>query len=509
MTPHNQIRTLAVILAVAIATSSAVAQLPTDSSRRTSLMSHPRVTQALEFLNIWLDAQRAYDQIPGVSAAVVHDQTILWSSGFGHADVARKTPATPATIYSICSISKLFTSVAVMQLRDAGKLRLDDPVGRHLPWFNIKRSVAGAPEITVEGLLTHSSGLPRESDYPYWTGPSFTFPTREQIVERIASQETLYPAETYFQYSNLGISLAGEVVAAASGAPYSAYIQRNILDPLGLSSTTPEMPELHRGTRLATGYGALTRDGTRSTLPFFATRGIAPAAGFASTAEDLARFASWQFRVLSGGSANGNTVLKANTLREMQRVHWMDPNFETSWGLGFAVWRSEDKTFVGHGGSCPGYRSQLLLKPDEKVATVFMANALGVDSDEFAQRMYEIVAPALKTAAKDTINLLRKDSPKATQTDTALQTLRKYAGVYESSFGGEIAVLPWEEGLAALFLPTMNPVKELVKLRKVGEHTFRRIRKDDALGEAIIFEMKADGRPSRFIWHSNHYRRMR
>ena len=196
------------------------------------------MASALEVVRVWLDAQRAYEQIPGISAAIVHDQELLWSGGFGFADLARTAPATPKTIYSICSISKLFTSIAVMQLRDAGKLRLDDPVGKHLPWFTIERSAPEGPEITIEGLLTHASGLPRESDYPYWTGPDFPFPTREQIVERISKQKTLYPAETYFQYSNLGLTLAGEVVAAASGMPYAEYVRRNILEPLGLSSTT-------------------------------------------------------------------------------------------------------------------------------------------------------------------------------------------------------------------------------------------------------------------------------
>src|SRR4030095_2356451 len=193
-----------IVVGFLLASSSATAQ-PIDQN--------PRVRQALNVMRVWLDAQRDYQQIPGVSAAVVYDQQVLWSGGFGYADLSRKTPATPSTIYSICSISKVFTSIGVMQLRDQGKLRIDDPVARHIPWFKIKRSDPLGTEITIEGLLTHSSGLPRESDFPYWTGPEFTFPTREQIKERIASQETLYPAENYFQYSNLCLTLVGEFVA--------------------------------------------------------------------------------------------------------------------------------------------------------------------------------------------------------------------------------------------------------------------------------------------------------
>jgi CubicO group peptidase (beta-lactamase class C family) len=258
------------VLILLLASVSATAQ---------TLKDHPRVKQAFSLLEVWIEAQRAYQQIPGSSAAVVYDQQLLWSGGFGHADLERKQRATPSTIYSICSISKLFTSIGVMQLRDAGKLRLDDPVAKHISWFKIKRSDPLSPEITVEGLLTHSSGLPREADFPYWTGPEFNFPTREQIMERLARQQTLYPAETYFQYSNLGITLAGELITSTSGEAYESYIRKRILDPLGLKSTTSEMPEKERGARLATGYSAMRRDGARVAVTFFSARGVSPAAG--------------------------------------------------------------------------------------------------------------------------------------------------------------------------------------------------------------------------------------
>ncbi len=478
---------LAVILVGFILAGPALAQT-------SALARDPRVASALEYLGVWLEAQRAYGQIPGVSASIVHDQELVWSGGFGYADLARKAPAAPGTIYSICSISKLFTSIAVMQLRDAGKLRLDDPVAKHLPWFTIQKTAPEGAEITIEGLLTHASGLPRESDYPYWTGPDFPFPTHDQIVARISKQRTLYPAETYFQYSNLGLTLAGEIVAAASGMPYDEYVRRNILDPLGLTSTTSEMPESQRGARLAAGYGCMTRDGARPALAFFQARGIAPAAGFASTAEDLARFAEWQFRLLDTGRTE---VLKANTLREMYRVHWVDPDFETMWGLGFEVMKSDGKAFVGHGGACPGYRTGIHLEPDERVATVFMSNALGVDSQGFAQRMYDIVSPSIRAAVKDPAGAKPVDPE-----------LKRLTGSYTNDWG-ETAMIIWEGGLAAVDLPTWDPVKGITKLVRTGENTFRRVRKDETLGEEIVFEMGPDGRPARVKWHSNYSDRVR
>ena len=479
-------------LVVALALAVGAATVTRAQGR--NIADDPRVQQAVDLLEVWLEAQRAYDDIPGISAALVHDQAVIWKGGYGLRDVGRRTPATADTIYSICSISKLFTSVAVMQLRDEGKLRLDDPVSKHLSWFKIRNSAPQAGDATIEGLLTHASGLPRESDHPYWTGPEFAFPTREEIRSRIDSQETLYPSQTYHQYSNLGMTLAGEVVEAASGMPYEQYVRSKILAPLGLESTTVDMPSQHRGGRLAAGYSAILRSGSREPVPFFVTRGVAPAAGYASTAEDLARFASWQFRVLDKGGAE---VLNANTLREMHRVHWVDPDFETTWGLGFAVSRSNDETFVGHGGSCPGFRTHLLLKPERKVAAVFMANALGVNSGQWAQKMYDIAAPALKAASKE--------PDKAKPADPELT---RYVGTYSSAFGGEFAVVRWEDGLGLLALPTMEPVRNLVKLKKSGDHRFRRVRKDENLGDEIVFEIGSDGRPTRFRMHSNFYPRV-
>ena len=461
-----------------------------------SLADEPRVADALRLIEVWVEAQRAYEDIPGISMGVVHDQNLIWSKGFGYADLERKTPSTPQTIYSICSISKLFTSIALMQQRDRGRVRLDDPVEKHLSWFDIQRAHPEAPPVRVEGLLTHSAGLPREADYPYWSGPDFPFPTRDEVMQRLASQETLYPAERYFQYSNLGLTLAGEIVAEVSEQPYDEYVRENILDPLGMDDTSPEIPEAHRGNRLATGYGRRMPGGERETVPFYLVRGVAPAAGFASTVEDLARFASWQFRLRGKG---GDEVLDANTLREMQRVHWVDPDWETTWGLGFAVWRDDDKTFVGHGGSCPGYRTQLLMQPEDEVAIVFMSNANDVDTGRFARRAYEIVAPAIQKAL---------DESGSGDVKPADPELQRYVGTYRS-FWGDAAVVPWGGGLAMVSLPTENPLEALSKLERVDEHTFRRIRDDDEPGEIVAFEMGPDGQAVRLTRHSNAMERVR
>ena len=207
-----------------------------------------------------------------------------------------------------------------MQLRDQGKVALDDSLPDLLPWFNLKQSYPDSPEMTLRAALTHSAGLPRESDYPYWDSPDFIFPTEDEIKKELGNQSTLYPADRYHQYSNLGLTLVGEVVAEKSGEGYEAYVQKHILTPLDLSDTATGFPTDSRQERIATGYAYPDRDGTLEVMPRYDAKGITPAAGFSSTALDLAKFASWQFRVRAG---QDQQVLASNTLREMQRVQWM------------------------------------------------------------------------------------------------------------------------------------------------------------------------------------------
>ncbi len=469
-------------LPLLLVAATACAQSASDPTR------DPRFEQAAELFEVWLDAKMAYEKIPSVAVGLVDDQELVWARGYGEAHPESGVGATPATMYSVCSISKLFTSIGVMQLRDEGKLRLDDRVSALLPWYDVEQAHPDGPPVTVEGILTHSSGLPRESAHPYWTGPEFPFPTRDEIIDGLSRQETLYPGAHYFQYSNLGMALAGQIVEEASGMSYDDYVRTRILEPLGMTDTYTDIPLEHRGGRFATGYGRLGRDGERGESPFFQARGIAPAAGFSSTVEDLAKLASWQFRLLEDG---GSEVLNVNTLREMHRVHWVDPDFDTMWGLGFSVSERDGERTVGHGGSCPGFRTTLQLQPGRKVAGVVMISAQGTSPDDVWRRMMETVGAALEDV---------RENPRGATARPA--ELAEYAGLYESTWG-ETAILRWGDGLATLGLPNGNPAEARGTLRRVEGDTFRRLRDDGEPGEAYIFHRDDSGAIESYSVHGN------
>jgi CubicO group peptidase (beta-lactamase class C family) len=273
--------------------------------------------------------------------------------------------------------------------------------------------------------------------------------------------------------------------------PYEQYIKENILKPLRLADTRTKLPESLWRDKFATGYSALKRDGNRDMLPLFQARGIAPAAGFSSTVEDLARFASWQFRLLEKG---GKEILKASTLREMQRVHWVDPDWNTTWGLGFSVRKVDDRTMVGHSGGCPGYRSILAIDPHKKQAFIVMINASGVSPNKYATGMRDILK---KVTGKD-------------KEEKAKVDLEAYAGLYNAQpWWGETVVLPWQGKLAIFGLPSGNPAQSLRLLKHIEGDTFRRIRKDETLGEEVLFERDKTGKVFRMWHHSNYEDRIR
>jgi CubicO group peptidase (beta-lactamase class C family) len=399
--------------------------IPLFAGDEVKLQEHAEVADAITVFERWIELHIAHHAIPGLSIAVVHDQEIVWAKGYGFADVENEIPATPSTVYRIGSITKVFTSTAILQLRDSGKLRLDDPVAMHLPWFSVRNPFPAPPEITIRQLLTHTSGLPRDAAFPSWT--DHIFPTREELAEAVPDQSLINVPETTYRYSNLGMALLGEIVTEVSGQPWADYVDEKILQPLGMrgSSTAPGEKLLQR---LATGYMRLMPDGTRKVFDYYETGAIAPAASIVSTVEDLSLFVSLQFR---DGPVGDHQILKGSTLREMHQIHWAGDNTSGGRGLGFDVSRREGKTVVGKTGTIGGHVNRILMVPSEKIGVVVSLNADDGSTFGFATQAYEVLGPALLRAAR------KPEAPKR----EADPTWQRYLGLYTDPWGWEYEVL--------------------------------------------------------------------
>ncbi len=445
-----------------------------------ALVKHPKVEAALKVLDLWIDARLSDQEKPGLSIGIIHDQELIWAKGYGFANMAQRTPATPKTLYRIASNSKLFTATGILQLRDAGKLQLDDPVAKHLPRFKIINRHPDGPVITIRHLLTHTSGLPREAVGQYWSDGEF--PSRDEMLDGLARQETAYPAETRWKYSNLAISLAGEIITAVSGQPYPRYIEEHVLRPLNMLNThvlpEPSTPGL------AVPYG-IHRPGRPRTIELFTrSGGLTPAANLASSVEDLAKFASLQFR---GGPAGGAQILKGSTLREMRRVHWLQPDWKSGWGLGFSIRREKDEVFFGHGGSVLGNRTQIMLSAKRKLGVIVLMNATDGDPQTYARKAFELLSSPIAEAVKPF------ETP-----PVADPAWKKYTGVYTGvNFGHAVHVLVLDGVLTVLSPHSDNPWKSRLTLTPAGEHRFRIEIEGSAggpAGELAIFEADSAGR---------------
>ena len=191
------------------------------------LSVHPSVADAITLLDLWIEEHVRYHQIPGVAIGIVFDQELVWAQGYGVTDLEQQKPMTPSTLFRMGSVTKVFTATAVMQLRDEGKLRLDDPITRPLPDFTIQSPFPDAPPITIWNLLTHTGGLPREAAIPYWT--DHEFPDRAELLAAAATQTQVHPPGTRYKYSNLGTALLGAVIEQASSLSYPEYIAQRLL----------------------------------------------------------------------------------------------------------------------------------------------------------------------------------------------------------------------------------------------------------------------------------------
>jgi len=440
---------------------------------------NPEFVAQRVLLEKWIEAEMEFRGLPGLAIAVVYDQEQVWSKGFGFADLEKKTPMTPQTIYRIASVTKTFTSTAILQLRDRGKLQLDDPVAKYLSWFTYKNRFPEGPAVTIRQLLTHTSGLPRESAMPYWT--DHKFPTHDEMVALLHSQESIFEPETKYKYSNLGMAILGDVVAAASGQSYESYIVQNILQPLKMTSTSV-VPPTGQLPRFATSYGRRLADGTRKIYALLDAKAITPAANMSSTVEDMGRFASLHMR--EGQNLPGQ-ILKGSTLREMHRAQWVLPGWRSGRGLGFSVRKLSDRVVYGHGGFVGGNRSQISVSPKENVAVIVAINADDGVPEFYADRAMSMLAPVIA----------RLMSPPAVETK-ADSSWQKYVGTYTDLAGSDAEVMIMKNKLVLYsysYPPEDDPVENLAELTPEGNNTFR-MAGDEGSGELVVFEMGPDGK---------------
>jgi len=451
------------------------AQTPPPKADAAGVANDPDVLGAERLFSAWVEGQIAYRGIPGVAVGVVSGQDLVWSRGFGFADIKAKLPMTASTKFRIASNSKLFTAIAIMQLREEGKLRLDDPVVKYLPWFKAKPAGDDDGPITIEQLLSHSSGLQREAG-DHWV--SFDFPTAGQLQQLYADRQAAFAPSVRWKYSNLGFAVAGLVVEQVSGEKWADYIDQNIIKPLGMNGTSVDK----NVPGLAVPYGRRMPDGTREVLPFVDARGMAAATGVTSDVEDLAKFISAQFR---RGPRSGTQIVSSGSWREMLRVRSVEENWSAGTGLGFDMKRVKDRIYIGHGGGYPGNTTQTLIQLDDKVGVIVLTNTNDSNPGDIAQLLMSTVGQAAAKAAN------AKPTPVAW--DAAWE---RFTGLYRGR-NGDLQVVLLNKKLV-IIAPNAPNLENIVALEPLGGGRFRFTASTGGgvVGEVVRF-VEQSGRPMR------------
>lgn len=341
------------------------------------------------YFQSWLEHQRDLARVPGVQVAVRVGGELAASFALGVANEATGQRLTPQHLFRIASHSKTFTATGIFQLAETGALRLDDLAGRWLP------ELAGSPaaELTVRALLGHQSGINRDgADSDYWQ-QLHEFPSRDALIE-LCRAEAVFPPNQFFKYSNMGYSLLGLIIEAASGQSYENYMAEYIIRPLALTNLGPELPP-GRESELASGHsGRLAGNDARRVLPSSDTRSMAAATGFYGTADDVTAY-------LAAHALGRAELLTDASRRLMQRKESEISRPMTRWyGLGFVVEKIGGRTVVGHSGGFPGHITQSWLDPESGLTVAVLSNCVDSLASEGATNLIKLIDLAVNALEK-------------------------------------------------------------------------------------------------------------
>jgi len=474
----------------------------------------PELRAILTEIEADAEKARVKAKIPGLSIVIVHDQDVLLAKGFGYADLEKQIPADPQTVYRVGSVTKVFTALMLMQLRDAGKLHLDDPIEKYLPEFKIKSRFPDARPATFRQVAAHYSGLPREPPMLHEYQVTDEFPSVEDQLKSLKESEMLLPAMTMYSYSNLGYNIMGLALSRVAKQPYDQYVAAQILKPLGMNYSGFALTEQMK-SHFAVGYKPAGSDGTheRSSYP---KHGLASGMLY-SNVDDLANFLSLFFRE---GPRGGKQVLGSSSLLEMlipvavstdisRNAQGRASSLWTSGStVGFSVnpfWADGEQIHYKDGGTA-GFSSIVYINYPRKLGMALLTNT---ETDTFSLG-YNLLRKLTPVVVKS----LERSQAKALV--GALPKWQKYIGRYVITDPNVIPTITFSEfdvsivnQKLVLTIPEVRPgsvvwMKE-VPLESYGDNEFKAA--GGSFGNKFItFESGNDG-SMRLKWRNYVFKR--
>lgn len=332
---------------------------------------------------------------PGVAFGVVVDGELVLAGGEGTTVTGAGVPVTPATVFRIGSITKVFTALALLALRDDGRLELDAPLRGYLPEVDgVVYPTADSPLLTVRHVLLHRSGLPRLGDFDY-TRPESP-PSERDVLGALDGVELESVPGLAEQYSNFGYGLLGVLAGRVSGRPFEAFVSERVLEPLGMSHSVWSAAAVP--SELLARPHATGKSGALEVVNEWSLGASSGAGGIYSSVEDLARFVAWELDAWPASSRPDEPVLARASRRESQSlqavdgVHVREQQGQPSalvdgTGLGWGAYRDCRFGLVTwHNGGTEGHRAAIYLLPSRGLGLIVLTNRDGVDVDGAARR---------------------------------------------------------------------------------------------------------------------------
>lgn len=345
-----------------------------------------KIRQAFPIIDKLFKDYADSNHLPGVAYGLVVDGKLVYKGNIGYTDIEKKIPVTSSSLFRIASMSKSFACMAILKLRDEGKLNLDDPAYFYIPEMkNLKYPTADAPHITIRHLMTHGAGFPEDNPW----GDRQLADSDKELMEFIGKQISFSnPPGIEFEYSNLGFALQGKIITVVSGMQYQEYIKKNILEPLGMKTTTYEYGNV-APDKLAHGYRWLNEKWNEEELLHDTKDGSWGAMGaMLSSIDEFANYMAFHLSAWPPNNAPDTGPIKRSSVREMHhswRWNGFNPNYKYPSGRTCAVtsaycyglgWLKdcEGRTYIAHSGGLPGFGSQWRIMPDFGIGICSFAN---------------------------------------------------------------------------------------------------------------------------------------
>jgi CubicO group peptidase (beta-lactamase class C family) len=307
--------------------------------------------------------------LPGLSIGVINNNEIVYAKAFGYENIETKKPATIRSLYGMASVSKTLVATAIMQLVEQGRIELEAPVIKYLPYFKLDDPYYD--KITIKRMLNHTSGMPDNQNFKYDT-PEYDEGALERYVKSLTSEKMLSKPDRNFSYSNMAFDCLGDVIAKVSGMPFEEYMQKYILLPSGMKESTFYKPKLDT-EYWASPHISFGLPKVRAVYPY--NRRHSPSGTLHSNVLDMC---NWALINLNYGQYKNERILDSTSYNLLWKLSKNGTNIGLCWFLD--NYRSE-KT-VGHSGADLGYRTNFLMLPERSVAVVVLSNIFEAPVEE-------------------------------------------------------------------------------------------------------------------------------